>query len=122
MNGEGKATREATLQAVRNDQVGLRDRLTDLEATLYKIEKHLMGTRIDERELQRLASNPYTPMSGEAAAGIQDQQLGGGLAQPAPEPGLLPQMCEDGVRLAVTVTDICKRIELLAHQLGVGDI
>ena len=85
MNGEVKeASREATLDAVHSDQLGLSEQLRTLSEMLTRIEEHLLG-------------GAHMQMLGVAAAQAKATVSPGGI-MPAPtldaptQKGLLLQM------------------------------
>lgn len=106
-NGPEATAREATLEAVHSDQLGLQDSLRDLSNILTRIEEHLMGA-------------PHTQMIGAAAA-QEKASLGPGQLLPTqpPMPGMLPQMCELGLNNSHAVNDMQSRLSNVSRLLGV---
>jgi hypothetical protein len=112
-NGEGGATREATLEAVHSDQLRLQEQLKELSDVLTRLEQHLMG-------------GPQVQMLGQAAA-AQSAALsplpGAVLAERGPIsaaiPGKLPQMCELGTSNSQVVSDMYGRLTHLTGILSV---
>lgn len=109
----GAEAREATLEAVHSDQLGMQDQLRDLGNILTRIEEHLMG-------------GPHVHMAGAVSAQVQAQGLGGGPAgaplQPMEQPrmpGMLPQMCELGLNNSHLVSDMQSRLAHVSRLLGV---
>jgi hypothetical protein len=113
----GTEAREATLEAIHSDQLGLVDQLRDLSNILTRIEEHLMG-------------GPSMQMAGAAAAQAkasigpgQVVPLQGGLISPQPPmPGMLPQMCELGLNNSHTVNDMQSRLANISRLLGVPNV
>lgn len=109
-NGAEVASREATLEAVHSDQMGLQDQLRDLSNILTRIEEHLHGA-------------PLVAMAGVAAA-QRDATLGPGaqgLAGTIPNQprGMLPTMCELGLNNSHVVNDLQSRLNNISRLLGV---
>ena len=109
-NGAEAASREATLEAVHSDQLGLQDQLRDLTNILTRIEEHLHGA-------------PLVAMG--AAAAQQQASIGGQPAQglvgtiPNPPRGMLPTMCELGLSNSHVVNDLQSRLANVSRLLGV---
>jgi len=113
-NGPEVASREATLEAVHSDQMGLQDQLRDLSNILTRIEEHLHGA-------------PLVAMAGAAQA-QREASLGPGQMMPAQglagtipnQPrGMLPTMCELGLNNSHVVNDLQSRLNNISRLLGV---
>ncbi len=110
-NGADAASREATLDAVHSDQMGLQDQLRDLSNILTRIEEHLHGAP----QVQMMA----------AAAEQERATLGNPPAQgfagtiPNPPRGMLPTMCELGLNNSHVVNDLQSRLNNVSRLLGV---
>lgn len=109
-NGADVASREATLDAVHSDQMGLQDQLRDLSNILTRIEEHLHGA----------------PLVAAGVAAQQEQAtLGNPPAQglvgtiPSPPRGMLPTMCELGLNNSHVVNDLQSRLNNVSRLLGV---
>ncbi len=110
MIGPEQAAREATLDAVHSDQMGLQEQLRDLSNLMTRIEEHLLG-------------GPQVQMLGAAAAQAK-ATLGPGQVMPTPTldaptaRGLLPQMCDLGVSNAHAVTEMQGRLANVSRLLS----
>ena len=109
-NGEGLGPqREATLDAVHSDQLGLSEQLRTLSEMFSRIEEHLLGS-----EHANILS------AAQAKASITPGKIMPAPALDVPElRGLLPQMCDLGISNAQIVIELQGRVTSISHLLSV---
>ncbi len=120
MNGEGQekaSSREATLDAVHSDQLGLSEQLRTLSEMLTKIEEHLLGGE----HMKMLSVAAAQSKATLGAEGLMPGQA----VMPAPtldaptHKGLLLQMCDLGTNNAQSVLDMQRRLSSISRLLSV---